>query len=100
MQTVEERLTNIEQMVSRATLGTKAVLTFDEAALYTGLSKSDLYKKTSSRAIPHYKPRNKMIYFERAELDNWLLQNKVATIDEIETKAETYSATRKQTYKH
>jgi hypothetical protein len=39
-----------------------------------GVSKSDLYKKTSTRAIPHFKPRGKMIYFERESLEKFLLQ--------------------------
>jgi excisionase family DNA binding protein len=80
--------------IEAAILSQKIVLTFDEASVYTGLSKSDLYKKTSSRIIPHYKPRGKMIYFDRAELDKWLLQNRIATIDEIETQAQTYNATK------
>lgn len=80
--------------IEAAILSQKTVLTFDEGALYSGLSKSDLYKKTSTRIIPHYKPRGKMIYFDRAELDSWLLQNRIATTDEIEAQAQTYSATK------
>lgn len=87
---IKEQLDRIEA----AALGQKTVLTFDEAAIYTGLSKSILYKKTSNREIPHYKPRNKMIYFERAEIDSWLLQNRIATVDELEVRAQTYSADR------
>lgn len=81
--------------IEAAALSQKNVLTFDEAALYIGISKSDLYKKTSNRTIPHYKPRGKMIYFDRAELEAWLLQNRVATTDEIEAQAQTYIATTK-----
>ena len=80
--------------IEAAALSQKTVLTFDEAASYTGLSKSDLYKKTSSRIIPHYKPRGKMIYFDRPELDTWLLQNRIATTEEIEAQAQTYAVTK------
>lgn len=86
----QEQLNRIEAAV----LSQKNVLTFEEAALYIGISKSDLYKKTFSKTIPHYKPRGKMIYFDRAELEKWLLQNRVATTDEIEAQAQTYIATK------
>jgi excisionase family DNA binding protein len=81
--------------IETAILSQKTVLTFDEAARYVGTSKSDLYKKTCSRTIPHYKPRGKMVYFERTELDNWLLQNRIATTEEIEAEAQNYSVIRK-----
>ena len=77
--------------IETAALGQKNVLTFDEAARYIGVSKSDLYKRTHLRTIPHFKPRNKMIYFDRVELENYLKQNPVQTADEIEAKAQTYA---------
>jgi excisionase family DNA binding protein len=41
-----------------------------------------LYKLTSGKEIPHYKPRGKMIYFAKEDLDEWLLQNYEPTVDE------------------
>ena len=76
--------------IEAAALGQKNVLTFQEAARYIGVSKSDLYKRTSNREIPHFKPRNKMVYFDRVELENYLKQNLVQTADEIEAKAQTH----------
>lgn len=72
------------------TLGTKNVLTFNEACMFSGLSKSHMYRLTSTRQVPHFKPFGKMVYFERAELEKWLLQNKVVTISETETMAANY----------
>lgn len=68
----------------------KDVLTFKEASEYTGISKSYLYKLTSAKKIPHYKPIGKLIYFEKDELDSWLLQNRISTKDEVENKAQAY----------
>lgn len=68
----------------------KNVLTFTEASEYTGMSKSYLYKLTASQRIPHYKPIGKLIYFDKEELDTWLLQNRISTTDEIENKAQAY----------
>lgn len=47
METLEKRIMDFEGAVKMAALATKEVLTFDEAAIFTGLSKSYLYKLTS-----------------------------------------------------
>lgn len=69
---------------------TKEVLTTDEAARYLGVSKSYLYKLTMQQKIPHYKPMGKMCYFNRQELEEWLQSNRVATVAEINQKAQQY----------
>lgn len=71
---------------------TKAVLTADEAAKYMGISKSTLYKMTMRREIPFSKPSGKVCYFDRLELEAWLMSNRQATADEIRDKAQTYCA--------
>jgi len=68
----------------------KDVLTFNEAAEYTGLSKSYLYKLTSTQQIPHYKPMGKCLFFNRLELEAFLQQNRVNTVDEISSQAMAY----------
>jgi len=69
---------------------TKEVLTSDEAAKYMGISKSYLYKLTMRQQIPHYKPRGKMCYFNRMELEQWLQSNRVSTSIEINDRAKAY----------
>ena len=71
-------------------LNSKTVLTMDECVLYTGLSKSTMYKMTSNKVIPHYKPNNKLIYFKRSEVEAWLLSNPINTDEEITQKATDY----------
>lgn len=96
METLEKRISNVEGAVKMAALATKEVLTFDEAAIFTGLSKSYLYKLTSGQKIPHYKPSGKLCYFNREELQAWLLQNRVSTTNEIEEKARSYCMANKK----
>lgn len=87
----KEELTQITDLVTDNTLFcTKEVLTSDEAARYMGISKSYLYKLTMRQQIPHYKPMGKMCYFNRAELENWLQNNRVATDEEIKERATNY----------
>lgn len=71
-------------------LAQKEILTFEEASKYAGLKKSYLYKLTAAKQIPHYKPNGKTCYFKRAELEDWLTANPVATVDELNAEALNY----------
>lgn len=73
----------------------KDILTVEEACIYTGLKKSCLYKLTSGKSIPHYKPNGKVCYFKRSDLDAWMLSNRVSTFDELNTAALSYTMRRK-----
>ena len=85
-----EKLENIERMLVEQNLLKKEVLNFSEAAVYLEVSHSHLYKLTSSGALPAYKPNGKKLYFNRKELDTWLLSNKQVTSTEIEEQANQY----------
>ena len=65
----------------------KEVLTFKEALTYTGYSKSYLYKLTSAREIPFYKPNGKTIFFLRTDLEEYLLRGRVCTKTELEQRS-------------
>lgn len=91
-----EELKTIAELVTANTIHTtKGVLTSDEAARYMGISKSYLYKLTMRGEIPHYKPMGKMCYFNRAELEEWLQSNRVATATEIADRANQYCMKKK-----
>lgn len=73
------RIVRLEQKVYQL----KDVLTSDEACEYIGISSSLLYKLTSAKEIPCYKPRGKMLYFKRTEIDEWLLKNRMPVIGSV-----------------
>ena len=77
----------LEEIKRYALMGAKTVLTMEEAALFTGLTKAYLYELTWRKAIPFYKPNGRRIYFNRAELEAWLMQNRVQTADEADGSA-------------
>ena len=83
---LEKRLSAIEQQIFM----NKDILSFDEASEFLNLSKSYLYKLTSSNSIPYYKPKGKLIYFEKVLLEAFLRQNPVKTSAEIELEAQRY----------
>ena len=80
---VEERLAALEAIF----LNQKEILTFKEACVYTGISRSTLYKMTHSSAIPFYRPNGKLIYFEKSELLAWMRRNRSMTEEEANEKA-------------
>ena len=77
-------------LLASAVMSNKPVLNVPEAAIYTGLTDSYLYKLTSRQEIPHFKPRGKMIYFNRDELDEWLQQNRIKSNRQIEQEANNH----------
>ena len=78
LQKQDERLKNIETLL----FAQKNVLNLDEVCSLTGLSKSHIYKLTCWGKIPYYK-QAKHLYFDRAEIENWLKENRFKTNDEL-----------------
>lgn len=91
MQSIEERLANIERKLDIQAQEAKNILTLEEVAEYTHFSKSYVYKLTSKGDIPYYKPNGKQLYFKRTEIDEWLLTNRNKTNQEIEREIATKS---------
>lgn len=89
-----EAIERNSQMVARnSLLAAKNVLTIEDVALLTGISKSHLYKLTCTKQIPFYKPNGKYVFFDRLEVENWLKQNRVITKEEAEQQAAAYTVT-------
>lgn len=71
-------------------MSAKTVLSLDEVAMFTGLSKHHLYKLTSAKQIPHYKPNGRIMYFDKQEVTEWMKRNRIATAEEAEQTAAAY----------
>ena len=79
-----------KELLEENALLKKEILTFEEATKYLGLSKSNLYKRTSLNQIPFYKPGGKLIYFRKTDLDDFMLRNRQSTVDEIRENAANF----------
>ena len=90
---MDEILKQLDRIERNTLLASKNVLTFEDVVVLTGLSRSYLYKLTSANQIPHYKPSGKQLYFDREEIESWLKQNRVATVEETDRKATNYVVT-------
>ncbi len=82
------KLIAIESLLE-ATHETKP-LTLLEAAKFLNLSQSHLYKLTSERKIPHFKPNVTKSYFEISELVQWLKRKPTRTLEETGEKSSSY----------
>ena len=90
MDELKSQLDRIEKLVREHAVFQKEVLTFKEACRFLDFSESYLYKLTHKKSIPHFCPNNKKLYFKRNDLEEWLLQNRRDSSDEVEQKAANY----------
>lgn len=90
MDEVKQLLKKMEEDMSRQ----KRLITLKEMAKHLGVSKSYLYKLTSKGLIPHYKPTGKVIYFEKSEVEEWLMKNPIKAVSQLEEEATSYQLRR------
>ena len=70
--TIEQKLERIEKLL----ISQKTVLNFEELV-------------TSKGDIPFYRPNGKQLYFNKLEIDAWLLRNRSKTNEEIQNEVTT-----------
>ena len=73
---LQKRMEAVEDILDNA----KEVLTVEEASRFMDIARSSLYKMTSDRSIPFYRPNGKIIYFEKADILAWIRKNRVVAI--------------------
>lgn len=85
---LEDVMVELEELKKLTVLGAKKALTMNDVSMLTGLSKSHLYKLVCDKKIPYYKSiGGKITYFNREEIDSWLLAHRVPTATETELAA-------------
>lgn len=84
---INERLKSIEETLYT----TKDILNMKEVCQYLDISQSLLYKLTCSGEIPHFKPRGKMIFFEKKELIDWIKKSNLLSSEITKGSSKTIS---------
>lgn len=74
---VLSKLNELEELLRRKN---DKPLNFNQAAEYLGFSHSYLYKLTSRKIIPCHRPTGKMLFFSKAELDEWIFSSKKSNV--------------------
>ena len=61
----------------------KNILTVEDVVNYTGFSQKQIYKLTSTRTIPHYKPSGRKLFFKKDEIDELITRWRLDPFDEL-----------------
>ena len=77
----------IEKKLNEIKVIQKPIMSVDELAVYLDLSPSYIRKMTHNREIPYYKPNGKKLYFNKEEIDEWVLSSRVMTNEELRREA-------------
>ena len=81
----------LQELKKLTLLGVKKALSMGDCAILTGLSKSHIYKLVMNKKIPYWKSEGgKITYFDKQEIEAWLLRHRVKTTAEIETEVANY----------
>jgi len=95
---INERLERIENLLKNiynkrgdldGCFSGSIVMNTKSVATYLDLSVSCIYKLTCTREIPHSK-RGKRLYFDKNEIDKWVMENKCFTKKDIDDLASDY----------
>ena len=76
-----ELLKEIKQLIMNQNL---ELLDLNQAAEYLKLKPSYIYSLIHLKKIPYYKPLGKRVYFDKLELNKWIKESKIKSVDEVE----------------
>ena len=88
---IERKLSEVSSIVENFKFNKpeNEIMNLNRLAEYLELSKPSLYSLTSTKRIPHYK-RGKKLYFNKAEIDKWISENRIKTRSEIQEEVMSY----------
>lgn len=73
----------------------KQIFNVDDLVKYTGFKKSYVYKLVHRNEIPYSKPTGGMLFFDRKEIDAWLMSKHQKSDTQIQQEALDYIHSRK-----
>ncbi|ERP89013.1 hypothetical protein Q666_15160 [Marinobacter sp. ES-1] len=88
---IKRELRKLQTLLTRQHQSQKPIMSVDECSELLGLSVSYVYRLTSEKRIPHYKPHGKKVYFRRDEIIEWALSNRITPDGEITDRIRTHA---------
>ena len=82
-QKITEQLNEIKMMIIKGNQFQKEIFTIKDLMAYTGYSDSTIHKLSAKKLIPHNKPTNGVLFFDRAEIVAWIREHKVYSDEEV-----------------
>ena len=89
MMTLEDIAKRLDRLETLTALSAKNVLDINDTAELTGYSVKYLRLLIARREIPHYRRGNRL-YFNRDEIEDWMMGERIPTNEEIQTRAMGY----------
>jgi len=89
MMTLEDIAKRLDRLEALTALSAKNVLDINDTAELTGYSVKYLRLLIARREIPHYRRGNRL-YFNRDEIEDWMMGERIPTNEEIQTRAMGY----------
>ena len=77
----------LDKIMSYTILAAKNVLDVKDVCALTGYGPDYIYKLAAQGKLPHYYPTGRKMFFDRAEIEAWMKQNRVGTVEEAEQQA-------------
>lgn len=73
----------------------KSTFNVKDFSAYSGIKESYIYKIVGQELIKYSKPNGKMLFFNKSDIDRFLLQNPIKPKSEIEQEAIEFSLKKK-----
>ncbi|MCB9211426.1 MAG: helix-turn-helix domain-containing protein [Ignavibacteriales bacterium] len=75
---------DIEEIKSLLRASSFEPLDIEGASKYLKITKASLYQLVHRKRIPYYKPTGGKVYFNKYEINSWILNAKMKTYEDIE----------------
>lgn len=92
---MQKEFNELKKLLKDNFINSKDVLTSSELTSYLNISYSLLSKLTSAGLIPYYKPTNGLLFFFRAEIHDWIKENKIFTEKDAEVLLSNHNQNKK-----
>lgn len=90
MITLEDIAQRLDRLETLTALASKDVLDIKDTSMLTGYTVKYLRLLIARRGIPHYRRGNR-IYFNRDEVEEWMMGTRIPTKEEMNVRAMGYS---------
>ena len=81
---LNQELNEIKKLIKDLYINNKDLLSSSDVVKILNISESLLFKLTSKKLLPHYKPTNGRLFFIKSELIDWVKEHRIHTEKDAE----------------
>lgn len=81
---LNQELNEIKKLIKDLYINNKDLLSSSDVLKILNISESLLFKLTSKKLLPHYKPTNGRLFFIKSELIDWVKEHRIHTEKDAE----------------